>query len=142
MLSMERAIYDFLASLVFDKLFERFPNLRIASVENGSEFLPDLFRKLRSASRKLPGFFSEDPVESFRRQTWINPFWEDDVVELVQLMGHDRVIFGSDWPHIEGLRSPADYLVELKPFDGTARDRIARANTAELTELRPAHPAG
>jgi predicted TIM-barrel fold metal-dependent hydrolase len=140
MLSMERAVYDFLASLVFDQLFERFPNLRIASVENGSEFLPDLFRKLRSAARKLPGFFREDPVESFRRHVWINPFWEDDVVEVVQLMGDDRVIFGSDWPHIEGLRSPRDYLVELKPFDDSARARIAGGTAAELTELRPVQP--
>jgi len=140
MLSMERAIYDFLASLVFDQLFERFPNLRIASVENGSEFLPDLFRKLRSAARKLPGFFREDPVESFRRHVWINPFWEDDVGEVVQLMGDDRVIFGSDWPHIEGLRSPRDYLLELKPFEDAARLRIASGNTTELTELRPVKP--
>ncbi len=41
LLSIERAIYDFLASLLFDKLFDRFPNIRMASVENGSEFLPD-----------------------------------------------------------------------------------------------------
>jgi predicted TIM-barrel fold metal-dependent hydrolase len=142
MLSMERAIYDFLASLVFDKLFERFPNLRVGSVENGSEFLPDLFRKLRSASRKMPGFFTEDPVETFRRHIWINPFWEDDVVEVVSLMGHDRVVFGSDWPHIEGLRTPRDYLVELKQFDDVARGRIAWANAAELTELRPARSGG
>ena len=138
MLSMERAIYDFLASLVFDRLFIRFPNLRVASVENGSEFLPDLFRKLRSTARKLPGFFPEDPVETFRRHIWINPFWEDDVTEIVDLMGADRVIFGSDWPHIEGLQQPLDYLVELKPFDDAAQRRILRDNALELTELHPA----
>src|SRR6202022_1195396 len=87
LLNIERAIYDFLASLVFDRLFVRFPNLRIASVENGSEFLPDLFKKLRSTSRKLPGFFGEDPVETFRRHVWINPFWEDDPYEGVELRG-------------------------------------------------------
>jgi predicted TIM-barrel fold metal-dependent hydrolase len=59
---------------------------------------------------------------------------------VVQLMGDDRVIFGSDWPHIEGLRSPRDYLVELKPFDDSARARIARGNAAELTGLRPVQP--
>jgi predicted TIM-barrel fold metal-dependent hydrolase len=138
MLSMERAIYDFLASLVFDRLFIRFPNLRIASVENGSEFLPDLFRKLRSTARKLPGFFPEDPVETFRRHIWINPFWEDDVEEIVELMGADRVIFGSDWPHIEGLPDPLDYVVDLKPFDDATQRRILRDNALELTELRPA----
>ena len=138
MLSMERAIYDFLASLIFDRLFVRFPNLRVASVENGSEFLPDLFRKLRSPARKLPGFFSEDPVETFRRHVWINPFWEDDVEEIVDLMGADRVIFGSDWPHIEALPEPLDYVVELKPFDDDTQRLILRDNALALTELRPA----
>ncbi len=42
---------------MFDNLFVRFPNLRIASVENGAEFLPDMFRKLRSTAKKMPGFF-------------------------------------------------------------------------------------
>jgi predicted TIM-barrel fold metal-dependent hydrolase len=138
MLSIERAIYDFLASIVFDRLFQRFPNLRIASVENGSEFLPDLFRKLRSTSRKIPGFFPEDPVETFRRHIWINPFWEDDTEEIVELMGPDRVIFGSDWPHIEGLPEPLDYTIELKSFDDDARRMILRDNTLALTELAPA----
>ena len=87
--------------------FERFPNLRIASVENGAEFLPDLFRSSRSMRRKIPGYFPEDPVEIFRAHVWINPFWEDDVYEIVELMGADRVIFGSDWPHIEGMPEPA-----------------------------------
>ena len=138
MLNLERAIYDFLASLVFDRLFVRFPNVRIASVENGSEFLRDLFRKLGSASRKLPGFFAEDPVETFRRHIWVNPFWEDDVNEVVALMGADGVIFGSDWPHIEGMAQPLDYAVELKAFDPVTRRRILWDNTHELNELRPA----
>jgi predicted TIM-barrel fold metal-dependent hydrolase len=138
MLSMERAIYDFLASLVFDNLFIRFPNLRVASIENGSEFLGDLFRKLRSASRKMPGYFSEDPVETFRRHVWINPFWEDDVNEVVALMGADRVIFGSDWPHIEGMPAPLDYAVELKAFDDDTRRLILRDNAELLNRRRPA----
>ena len=137
MLSMERAVYDFLASLLFDQLFDRFPNLRIASVENGAEFLPDLFKKVRSAGRKMPGYFREDPVDTFRRHVWINPFWEDDVYEVVDLMGDDRVIFGSDWPHIEGMPSPLDYAVELKAFDETTRQRILSENTAGLNELHP-----
>ena len=137
-LTMERAIYDFLASLVFDQLFQRFPNVRIASVENGSEFLADLFRKLRSWHRKIPGFFSEDPVEVFRRNVWINPFWEDDVYEIADLMGPDRVIFGSDWPHIEGMPEPLDYARELKDFDDDARRLILHDNAVELNTLRPA----
>jgi hypothetical protein len=52
----ERAAYDFLITLSYEKLFERHPNLRIASVENGSEFLPDLFRKLEQSKSRMPGY--------------------------------------------------------------------------------------
>ena len=45
---------------------------------------------------------------AFREHVWINPFWEDDPYEIVDLMGADRVIFGSDWPHIEGMPQPLD----------------------------------
>jgi predicted TIM-barrel fold metal-dependent hydrolase len=135
---IERAAYDFLITLVFDKLFERFPNVRVASVENGSEFLGDLFNKLRSTDRKMPGYFGEDPVESYRRNVWMNPFWEDDVEEVVELMGADRVIFGSDWPHIEGMPRPLDYVAELKAFDDATRQRILRDNARELNARRPA----
>ncbi|GIU90516.1 MAG: amidohydrolase [Acidimicrobiia bacterium] len=129
---IERAAFDFLITLVFDKLFERFPNVRVASVENGSDFLRDLFKKLRSTAYKMPGYFAEDPVETFRRNVWINPFWEDDVHEVVELMGADRVIFGSDWPHIEGMPRPLDYAAELKAFDDDTRRKILRDNAREL----------
>jgi predicted TIM-barrel fold metal-dependent hydrolase len=138
MITMERAIYDFLAPLVFDSFFTRFPNIRVASVENGSEFLPDLFRKLRSWDHKIPGFFGGvDPVDIFRRNVWINPFWEDDVEEVVALMGADRVIFGSDWPHIEGMPEPLHYVKELQGFDAATQQRILRDNAAELNSLEP-----
>ncbi len=136
--AIERAAYDWLITMVFEKMFDRFPNLRVASVENGSEFLSDMFRKLRSQAAKLPGYFAEDPVETFRRHVWINPFWEDDVEEVVTLMGTDRVIFGSDWPHIEGMPQPLDYVRELKGFDDAARREILLDNALELTRHRPA----
>ena len=45
----------------------------MASVENGSEFLPDLFHKLSSTTAKMPGYFGDDPADSFREHVWINP---------------------------------------------------------------------
>jgi predicted TIM-barrel fold metal-dependent hydrolase len=138
MFNIERAVHDFLITLVFHKFFVRFPNVRIASVENGAEFLPDLFKKLRSTDHKMPGYFGEDPVEAFRRNIWINPFWEDDVHEVVECMGADRVIFGSDWPHIEGMPAPLDYLRELKEFEPADRKKIVLDNVTELNTRRPA----
>ncbi len=133
MFAIERAALDFLLTLSLEKLYDRHPGLRVASVENGSEFLPDLFRKLRSTAKKYPGWFAEDPVETFRRHVWINPFWEDDPYEVVELMGADRVIFGSDWPHIEGMPRPLDYVPEVKELEGADQRRVLRDNTWELT---------
>jgi predicted TIM-barrel fold metal-dependent hydrolase len=136
--NIERAAYDFLITLVYERLFERFPNLRVASVENGSEFLSDMFRKLRHARARMPRWFREDPVDTFKRHVWINPFWEDDVNEVAERMGVERVIFGSDWPHIEGMPQPLDYLADLVKFDDVAKRKILRDNTRALNELRPA----
>jgi hypothetical protein len=71
--NIERAAYDFLITLAYEKLFERFPGLRIASIENGAEYLPDLFRKLGQSRDRMRGYYDEDPAELFRRHVWINP---------------------------------------------------------------------
>ncbi len=138
MLQLERPIEDFLAALIADQLFHRFPNLRVASVENGSGFLRGLFHRLDALGHKMAGWFPEDPVETFRRHIWINPFWEDDVHELLELMGPERILFGSDWPHIEGMPRPLDYLEELTGLEQKHLDLVMRDNVAELNELRPA----
>ena len=48
------------------------------------------------------------------------------------------MIFGSDWPHIEGMAQPLDYAVELKAFDDATQRLILRDNALELNERRPA----
>ena len=136
--AIEKAVHDYLLSMVLANQFTRFPRLRVASVENGAEFLPDLFRKLRSVARKTPGWFADDPVDVFRRHIWVNPFWEDDLGAVVEWMGADRVLFGSDWPHIEGLPRPLDYLAEAKVLDAGERRRVLHDNAIELTAPLPA----
>jgi predicted TIM-barrel fold metal-dependent hydrolase len=119
MFAIERAAHDFLATLILEKLFDRFPNVR-------------------ATTRRMPGYFTEDPVVTFRRHVWINPFWEDDVEEIVDLMGDDRVIFGSDWPHIEGLPEPTDWVTELQKLPSESVPRIMGSNVSALNERRPA----
>lgn len=137
MLQLERPIEDFLASVICDRLFIRFPNLRLASVENGSGFLRSLLRKLDVTGRKLQGWMGDDPAELFRRHVWINPFWEDDVHDLLALMGPEHVIFGSDWPHIEGMPQPLDYLDDLAGMEPAVIDQIMGQNTRFLTTPQP-----
>ena len=58
--------------------------------------------------------------------------------EIEPAMGAERVIFGSDWPHIEGMPQPLDYVDELAKFDADTKRRILRENVRELNTLRPA----
>jgi predicted TIM-barrel fold metal-dependent hydrolase len=135
--AIEQAIRDYLLTMIFENHLDRFANLRIASVENGAQYLPDLFKKVRSTADKMPGYWKEDPIETFRQHVWINPFWEDDVDKVVEHMGPTRVIFGSDWPHIEALPEPLDYLRELKNLEAGDQRLVLNDNVRELTTLRP-----
>jgi predicted TIM-barrel fold metal-dependent hydrolase len=137
-MNSQRPIMDFLAALICDRLFIRFPNVRVASIENGAGYLSDLLYRLHKAHRQHVGYWPEDPVETFREHIWINPFWEDDIDGLVRLIGPERALFGSDWPHAEGLAHPLDYLGHLEHLDDGSRQQIMRDNVRELTELRPA----
>ena len=134
--SIERAAHDWLITMSMERMYTRFPNLRIASVENGADYLNPLFRKLRQQALKSPSWFDENPVDLFRQHVWMNPFWEDDVYEIVELMGADHVIFGSDWPHIEGIPNPLDYLEEVEKLSEKDLKLVMRDNTRYLNTPR------
>jgi predicted TIM-barrel fold metal-dependent hydrolase len=131
-----RAVSDFYCAALCQLIFERFPGLRLASVENGASWVPDLLRRLDDAANRNPGYFGHDPREVFGEHVWVTPFWEDDVEELVIEVRVDRLLLGSDWPHAEGTRRPSDFvtdtLAELPDHDVR---RIARDNAVELLGL-------
>nr|MDT0667125.1 amidohydrolase family protein [Micromonospora sp. DSM 115978] len=52
-------------------------------------------------------------VDVVKRNIYISPFWEDDLGKLAELIGEDHVLFGSDYPHPEGLAEPRSYLDDL-----------------------------
>ena len=130
-------VQDTMASIMADRLFERHPNLRVATVETGAEWVRPLLKKLAATHIQLPGTFGEDPVELFRRHVWVSPFFEDDVLDLIDAVGPSRVLFGSDWPHVEGLAEPASFIEELAGVAAADVRAIMRDNTHELLTPRP-----
>jgi predicted TIM-barrel fold metal-dependent hydrolase len=128
----DRAIHDTLASLVIDGVFTRHPALKVASIENGSDFLHLLVKRLRKQANQTPWVFREDPLDTIREHVWVAPYFEEDLQALVELMGTERVLFGSDWPHGEGLANPLDFAKELDGFDAGAIRRVMRDNCLEL----------
>ncbi|WP_236791944.1 amidohydrolase family protein [Amycolatopsis sp. GM8] len=105
-----REIADMLASLICHGTVTRFPKLRIASIENGSHWIKSLFTELEVQYSKEPTSFPENPIEAFRRNIWVSPFWEGSVEDVVNTVGWDKVLFGSDYPHPEGLETPKGYF--------------------------------
>jgi predicted TIM-barrel fold metal-dependent hydrolase len=133
-----RAPFDTMAALVCHRLFERFSNLRIASIEQGSNWVPWLLQTFRRVYGQNPRGFAENPIDTFRRHVWVSPFHEDDVPLLRDLMGAERMLMGSDYPHAEGLAAPTDYVYELKDFSDEEILQVMRENALGLSERRPA----
>ena len=127
-----RSIQDTLASAICHGMLDRFPGVRLVSVENGGQWVHLLASHLEQAWRKMPREFPTHPVEVLRRNVWINPFWEESVAGVVELMGADRVCFGSDFPHPEGLAEPTSFAGQL---DGLPAADVARVMGGNLGEL-------
>ncbi len=134
----DRAPFDTFAALICHGLFGRFSNLRVASIEMGSDWVSTLLRKLAKSYKQLPHQYPENPVETFKRHCWVSPFQEENVREMGDLLGAERLLMGSDWPHAEGLVEPSDYLRDLRGFSDDEVRRITRENALALSERRPA----
>ena len=131
-LSEGRAIHDTVASMVVHGVFARHPGLRVASIENGSDWVHLLVKHLKKQANQTPHVFTEDPHETIRRHVWTTPYLEEDLAALAEVLGTDRILFGSDWPHGEGVALPLDFAIELGGFDDAGRERILRTNVLEL----------
>jgi predicted TIM-barrel fold metal-dependent hydrolase len=131
----DRAIHDTMASLIVHGVFKRHPSLRVASIENGSDWVYPLLKGLHKQANRTPWLFPEDPLDTIRKHVWITPYYEDDMRKLADTIGVERVLFGSDWPHGEGLAEPASFTEELNAFTPDEVHRIMRANCAEFVGL-------
>jgi predicted TIM-barrel fold metal-dependent hydrolase len=137
-----RTIQDALASAICHGMLDRFPAVKLMSVENGGQWAHLLAKNLELAWKKMPKEFPTHPVEVLRRNVWLNPFWEESVTGLVELLGADRVCFGSDFPHPEGLAEPLSFAEQLVDLPAEDVERVMSSNMYELLGLsRPAQAA-
>jgi len=111
----DRPIMDTLAALVLHNLFGRYPDVKVLSVENGSiwvDYLLKVMDKMKGMGRSGPwlgGYVKGRPSDVFKRHVWVAPYHEEDVGGLMDSIGPSQVLFGSDFPHAEGLADPSDF---------------------------------
>jgi len=130
-----RGIMDAMMSAVCHGLLTRFPRLRLLPVENGSVWVEPLLHLLAFTYERQPHLFEEDPVAVFKRNVWVHPFHEDDPMDIIRLIGADRVLFGSDYPHPEGLAEPTSYVERLRGLPDADIARIMGGNLARVMKF-------
>jgi predicted TIM-barrel fold metal-dependent hydrolase len=137
----DRAIIDTMAALVLHNLFGRFPGLRVASVENGALWVPYLLKaldKYKGLGRNGPwpgGYVRGRPSEIFKEHVYVSPYHEEDAVALAELLGVERVLFGSDFPHPEGLAEPRQFAEQLGPLGEHGARLVLRDNALRFMGL-------
>ncbi|MGO9198433.1 MAG: amidohydrolase family protein [Acidimicrobiales bacterium] len=129
---------NFLAALALDGVFDRFPGLRGASIEQGSQWVPGLLKALDGAmqfARTEPDVAALSmPASDFvRRQVKFAPFAKDDVGWVIDNVGPELLLFSTDYPHPEGTRDPIGrFERHLERFGDNVRERFYVENLAEL----------
>ncbi len=132
----KRAAEDTAAAMTCHGLLSRFPELRIAFIENGADWVVPFLDHLGDIYRKMPQAFTENPVEAFKRNVYVSPFHEDDLGLLVKELGEDHILFGSDYPHPEGLAEPCSYIDHLPASLPSATvEKIMGGNLARIMRV-------
>ncbi len=134
-----------LADLIFGGVFERFPGLRIGSVEHELSWVPHFLDRIdytyaqRSGERVKEGWFKGDvlPSDFFHSNVFLG-FQEDGPgVRDRHIIGVDNLQWGSDYPHSEGTFPRSRQIVEEVLADCTEEEKakIAGGNAARVYHL-------
>ncbi len=126
-----------LTSMIFEGVFERFPNLKVVSVEGGFTWAPSLswrmdkhWSRLRTEVPHVP----KPPSEYLRRNVWFTTQPMEETRKQAQLrdvidwLGWDRLMFSSDYPHWDFDDPRYAFKIQLsdeerrKVFSGNAKE--------------------
>ncbi len=129
----------FLTAMVYDGVFERFPELRGGVIESGAGWVPEFLRQLDFAHK---AFVKTDPYlrqlslkpsEYIRRAMKFTPFPGEDVGRMIKDGGADLFMFSSDYPHPEGTTDPLGRFERtMDDIDEAAKELFYRANFEQM----------
>ncbi len=136
----DRPAMELTAALILQDFFGRFPNIKVCLSEMGTVWVPYTVRKMDHSfmmGRKSAfGTLDRRPSEIFREHFIVAPYPEENVQRVVAEVGIEPIVFGSDFPHGEGLAYPAGYVdAQLASFAEDDQRRIIRDNLADFLRL-------
>ena len=129
-----------LASMIFAGVFERYPRLKVISVEHELSWAPHFLKMMdfyyRDLGQVAPYRFNDDllPSDFFHSNVYMS-FQDDQIgVMLRSTIGVDNIMWGSDFPHI-GSTWPRSHEIIEKIMEGVPPNesrRMVRDNVAAL----------
>jgi len=107
-LSHSFAMMANLTSLMHTGVPARYPNLKVVFTEAGIAWVPYMMWRMDlyyNEYRRMVPFLKQRPSEYIRERMWFatQPIEEPDdpaqLVDMIHMIGDDRIVFASDWPH-------------------------------------------
>jgi predicted TIM-barrel fold metal-dependent hydrolase len=117
--------------LILGGVFDRHPNLKVVVTENGAQWLPSLIRDLEAffdthGGAPVRSYLSLRPSEYIERHVYIGgSLMQRSEAEMRHEIGINRLMWGSDYPHLEGA-APIHRLVLRHVFGGLPEEDIRR----------------
>ena len=128
-----------LATMIFDGVLERFPELRIGVIEQGAIWVPSWLRQMESAFDAFVRHedrlqdLSLRPTDCVRRQVRFTPYPTEDVGWIIENAGPEVCLFSTDFPHVEGGRRPLErFEASLGDASDEVRQRFYCDNFVDL----------
>ena len=128
-----------LATMIFDGVLERFPDLRFGVIEQGAIWVPSWMRQMEAAFEAFGRHeerlraLSLRPSEYVRRQIRFTPYPTEDVGWIIANSGPEVCMFSSDYPHVEGGRRPLErFAASLANTGEDAKRRFYCDNFIDL----------
>jgi predicted TIM-barrel fold metal-dependent hydrolase len=127
------------ASIVLSGLFDRMPTLKVVSVEAGCGYAAYLMDRLDQKHRVF-GFAQSlqlKPSDYFRRNLWFVAEPEERTIgAMLDLVGEDRILWGSDFPHVDATMDAARFVSDaVAALPPARRARVLGGNAVDLFGL-------
>jgi aminocarboxymuconate-semialdehyde decarboxylase len=122
-----------IASLFYDGVLDAFPTLKIC-VSHGGGYMPLSMGRIARNYAEKPSTrvnMSKRPAEYLRMLYYDSCVYEPEVLRhLVERVGADRVVLGSDYP--VGEMRPVEFVSDAPGIPAADKDKIIGANAASL----------
>ena len=127
-----------LANIIVSLFLERFPKLKIVSVESGVGWIPFMLETLEYQMQEARIKYTVPPFELFQRQIYACSWFERrHFVASARMLGVDNVLFETDFPHPTCLYPDAlNYIaVAAGGFTPEERIKVFGANAARVYNI-------